>query len=206
MGPGTSPAADSSRRPAGPAELAGVDRARVELALGTLASNIKELRIEGERFFNHAIHTVPEDLRQRIQSQLRQLREANLGPADTFRLGSLEAQFNSCLELFNRRLRDREASGKMRLPPPEPARRPSYDPAAGVAIDERPDPGAVEALYAGLYGAGRGTAADLEQFRAYLAAQHDAIRRKTGCAQVQFRVAKEEGKLKLKAKPLASSF
>jgi hypothetical protein len=206
VGPGTSPAADSSRRPAAAAELAGAERARLELALGTLASNIRELRIEGERFFNHAIHTAPEDLRQRIHSQLRQLREANLGPADTFRLGSLEAQFNSCLEHFNRRLRDREASGSLRLPPPEPARRPRYDPAAGVAIDERPDPAAVEALYAGLYGEGRAAAADLEQFRAYLATQLDTIRRKTGCAQVQFRVAKEEGKLKLKAKPLASSF
>ncbi len=196
MGPGTSPAADSS--------LAGTERARLELALGTLASNIQELRVESERFFSHATHAAPDELRQRIQRQMRELRDANLGPADAFRLGSLEAKFNSHLELFNRRLRDRDASGSMRLPAPEPVLRPRYDPHAGVAIDERPDPAAVEALYAGLYGAGRAAAADLDQFRAYLAGQLEAIRRKTGCAQVQFRVAREEGKLKLKAKPLVA--
>ena len=46
---------------------------------------------------------------------------------------------------------------------------------------------------------------DLGSFRAYLGKQVDAIRQKTGCSDVQFRLALEDGKLKLKARPLAAS-
>ena len=43
---------------------------------------------------------------------------------------------------------------------------------------------------------------DLGRFRAYLDRQAEVIRKKTGCAEIQFRIAVEEGKMKLKAKPL----
>ena len=40
-------------------------------------------------------------------------------------------------------------------------------------------------------------------FRGYLAQQIESIRLKTGCDAVQFRIATEDGKLKLKAKPVS---
>ena len=61
----------------------------------------------------------------------------------------------------------------------------------------------IEALFDGLYRqAKRPPTADLETFHAYIAQQLAAIRQKTGCTEVQFRIATEDGKLKLKAKPL----
>ena len=49
---------------------------------------------------------------------------------------------------------------------------------------------------------GDGPKFDLDSFEKYLARQIAALREKTGCDQVQFRLAEEEGKLKLKARPV----
>ena len=62
---------------------------------------------------------------------------------------------------------------------------------------------AVEALYQGLASRpGDGPKFDLDSFEKYLARQVAALREKTGCDQVQFRLAEEDGKLKLKARPV----
>ena len=202
-------APDSSRRPGLPTAGAGslpADRQRVEIALERLSSDLKTLRVDYERFFSGALPTPPEDLRQRINQELRELRGANLpGVAENFRLGSLEAQFNSYHEVYGRRLRDAEEgrSIRKREPAPPAAR---YDPRAGIALGPGLETGAreaVEALFRGLYQqSGRPPAADLETFHAYLVQQLATIRQRTGCTEVQFRVATEDGKLKLKAKPL----
>ena len=44
----------------------------------------------------------------------------------------------------------------------------------------------------------------IDSFQTYLRRQTEAIRQKTGCDEVQFRVAEEDGKLKLKARPVPS--
>jgi len=67
----------------------------------------------------------------------------------------------------------------------------------------------VAALYHGLAGGDAGDKRegprfDLASFGSYLERQAAAIRVKTGCEEVQFRLAAEDGKLKLKARPLAS--
>jgi hypothetical protein len=163
--------------------------------------------VDFERFFSGALPFPPEDLRGRVQVQIRNLRNANLStPVDTFRLGDFEARFNSYNELFNRRLRDLEEGrhpGMRHAPPPPAPRR--YDPAQGIVFGERIDPEAAEALYQGLAAVpGDAPRFDLDSFQTYLARQVSAIREKTGCAQVQFRLAAEEGKMKLKARPVAA--
>jgi len=176
-------------------------------ALDQLNRDLQQLRIDFERFFNGSLHTPPDELRGRVQNQLRTLRGVNMtSSVDSFRLGDLEARFNSYNELFNRRLRDieegRQPAGRP-VPPPPPPRR--YDPAQGVVFDERVDPAAVEALYQGLVSApGDNPRFDLDSFQTYLARQVTAIREKTGCTQVQFRLATEDGKVKLKARPVAA--
>ena len=40
-----------------------------------------------------------------------------------------------------------------------------------------------------------------DSFQSYLKKQASQIRKKTGCEQVRFRIASEDGQLKLKAKP-----
>lgn len=175
--------------------------------LDHLGRDIQQLRVDFERFFNGALPFPPEELRGRVQAQIRNLRSmSNLATAvDSFRLGDLEARFNSYNELFNRRVRDRE-EGRAPLahaaPSPAP---PRFDPAQGVVLGERVDPEAAEALYHGLAASpGDSPRFDLDSFQTYLARQVAAIREKTGCDQVQFRLANEDGKVKLKARPVTA--
>lgn len=169
-----------------------------------IAREIRQLQIDFERFFNGGLPVPPEELRSRIQAQIRHLRTLKITTTlDNFRLGDLEARFNSTNELVNRRLREREEGrrpGVVHAPPPERQR---YDPREGITLGGSFDAEAVEALYQGLAARpGDGPRFDLDSFEKYLARQVAALREKTGCDQVQFRLAEEEGKLKLKARPV----
>lgn len=170
--------------------------------LNRLATAIQDLRIDFERFFSGAVTVPPEELRTDIQRQIRRLRNSSLqGAAEHFRLSSLEARFNSFNELYNRRLRDcEEGRARRSASTGEPAR---HDVRHGVVLDESVEGGAVQALYAGLQRRpGQGPQIDLDTFRSYLRRQVAALRQKTGCREVQFRLSEEDGKIKLKAKPL----
>jgi hypothetical protein len=200
----------NARRPGGaPAPEAAGQGARrstaaIVQALDQLEHDIRLLRIEFEKFFAGALPVPPEEMRTRVQGSIRNLRNLSFSSfAENFRLADLEARFNSYSELFNRRLRDQEegrhrAARQAALAAPR-----AYDAARGVVFGDAFEPAAVAALYEGLAkGPGDGPRFDLESFRSYLSKQVSAIRAKTGCAEVQFRISEEDGKLKLKARPL----
>jgi hypothetical protein len=189
---------------ASPKSAAPAPQARVQEALDQLARDIQQMRIEFERYFSGGLPIPPEETRNRVQAQLRNLRGVTMnGAADGFRLGSLEAQFNTYNELYNRRLRDRE-EGRKAVSRVVVAEKPRYDPLGGITLGSRIESEAAEALYRGLASGGGEVKFDLDSFQTYLARQVEAIRQKTGCEQVQFRLAEEEGKLKLKAKPVTA--
>lgn len=199
------------KRPGTPADASPPAAAQRQLpglaeVFDRLDRDIKQLRVDFERFFSGTLPFPPEELRVRVQAQIRGLRGINLKTfADNFRLGDLEARFNSYNELFNRRLRALEEGRRpisRAVPVPVPSR---FDPEKGIVFGDRIDPEAVEALYQGLAAApgDGGPRFDLDSFQTYLTRQVAAIREKTGCAQVQFRLAAEDGKLKLKARPVA---
>ncbi|MES1243704.1 MAG: MXAN_5187 C-terminal domain-containing protein [Acidobacteriota bacterium] len=175
-------------------------------ALDQLARDIRQLQIDFERFFNGGLPLPPEELRTRVQTQLRNLRNLNMPSAvESFRLNDLEARYNSYNELFNRRLRDVEEGRRGPHKVFAFVERSRFDPRGGIVFGSDIDPEAAEALYHGLSaGAGDGPRFDLDSFQTYLRRQTEAIRQKTGCSEVQFRVTEEEGKLKLKARPVPS--
>lgn len=171
-----------------------------------LERDLVQMRIHFERFFNGAPGVDFPDVereRTRIGHELRKLRNAKLsGVEETFRLAGLEARFASYSELFGRRVR-RIEEGSAPVAAREEDRAP--DPHEGLVVGERVDDRALEALYRGLQtGAGAGPRFDLESFRTYLDRQLTTIRSKTGCERVVFRIAEEDGKLKLKARPLGA--
>ncbi len=187
----------------GSAQAAQQAKKRYEREIDALAGSIHEFRIDVQRFFAGDLKLPPDDLREKIQAALRRLQSSKLAAsADSFRLSSLEAQFNSHSELFGRRLRERERGGVRRVHRPEH----QHDPEKGIVFGARPAEGAVEALYKGLYlrGEKRNTTMDLERFRAHLSKQAETLRAKTGAEQIQFRIAEEDGKMKIKAKPIRS--
>jgi hypothetical protein len=170
-----------------------------------LNRDIVQMRILADRFFNGAPGvTFPDVERERIRiaAELRKLRNAKIsGVEEHFRLSSLEGKFNSYSERFQRRVRRMEEGGPSVAPKTERVER--TDARDGVVLDDKLDKKAVEALYETLHDASGGNPRfDLDSFRTYLDRQLSAIRTKTGCERVVFRVAEEDGKMKLKARPV----
>lgn len=171
-----------------------------EEALDRIDRGISSMKIEFERFFAGGLRTPPEELRQKLQQEFRSLRNASINSAaENFRLGTLEARYNSINELLNRRLREREEGRPVVVHEVKPR----YDAESGITLGAAPALEAVEALFSGMYRSSGNTSVDLESFRTYLTQQITGIRAKTGCDAVQFRVTVEDGKPRLKAKPIA---
>lgn len=168
-----------------------------------VSEEIDAFRVEFEKFFAGARQTPPEELRERIRGLLRRLRaDPTTQLADNFRISQLEARFNSFSEMFNRRVRERE-EGRMSS---RPAMRPPAEPdaARGVVVDGPVPDAAARALYEGLTRDPRSAERlDYQSFCRYLERQAEAIRARTGCSGVRFRLASEGGRIKLKAKPIA---
>lgn len=170
---------------------------RFEAEAKRLQSMIQRFRVDAQRFLNGDLPLPPEEQREKIQAELRRLRNQNMkGAAANFRLGSLEAQFNSHNDLLGRRIRQKEKGEQRRHE--EAKAKGRLDPSQGVVIGKQLQPDAVKALYGGL----QSSAMDFDRFRSYLDKQAQLIRAKTGCEEIQFRVAVENGKMRLKAKPI----
>jgi hypothetical protein len=167
--------------------------------LDRLEQDLNTLRIDFERFFSGDLDIPPEQSRESIRGQIASLAAANKTAVDTFRLAALEARFHSWSELFNRRLRNRELQHGTTRRPLRPA---AADPTQGIVLGERIDVDRVAPLYRRLYQDQTKGAMDIDAFATYLERQQQMIRERTGCHQVSFRIVEENGKKKLKAKPV----
>jgi hypothetical protein len=158
--------------------------------------------VEADKFLVGAVE--PKDFekhRLKVVRALRELQQRSLKTAaEQFRLSSLEARFNSMSEMYGRRIRDREEGRGVRPPAPAAAA-PAHDPERGIRLGRDLEPASVEALLAGLVRGG-GAAPDLGSFRTYLGRQLEALEAKTGATAATFRLAVEDGKLKLKVRPV----
>lgn len=171
--------------------------------IDSLEARVRSFRIECERFFNGALPIPPEGLRDQVRARLRQLQERpGLNHADRFRINQIEARFNSYVELFNRRLREQEEGRSRAAIQAAQETGSRFDLEQGVEVGPNVEGEVVEALYNGLSKSAGSPRFDLESFRSYLEEQNAAIRAKTGCTRVRFRLATEGGRTKLKVKPL----
>ena len=168
--------------------------------LDRLEQDIHTLRIDFERFFNGDLEVPPEQFRESIRGQIATLQASTKTAIDSFRLGALEARFHSYSELFNRRMRGREVHHGPRAA--RATARPAVDPSSGIVLDAQFDSNGAAPLFRHLYRGDQAAAMDLQAFTDYLSKQHELIRARTGCAKVSFRIVEENGRKKLKAKPV----
>ncbi|REJ82650.1 MAG: hypothetical protein DWQ36_12690 [Acidobacteria bacterium] len=171
--------------------------------LDALEENIKRLKLEYDRYFVGANDLPPVHFQEALLKTTRDLRGRVRGSIDRFRLSSLEARLNSFVEMFNRRVRaveeGRERRGGLRMDY-EP---PKHDPMTGIRISGDVGEAEAAALYRPLFESSPGARkVDLVSFQAYLQKQSEQLRSKTGCRAVSFRLTREAGQLKLKAKPV----
>jgi len=168
--------------------------------LDVIEQNLKTLRIEYEKYFNGANDLPPGALQAQLERMIRLTRTRLRTSIDRFRFSSLEAQFNSYNEMFNRRVRALE-EGRTLRPRTAPAPSGAPDISEGVRVSGSIGEADADALYKALYGGGSAKVGP-EAFREYLNRQTAKIQERTGCSEVQFRLTEEDGKPKLKAKPL----
>ncbi len=194
-------------RPPTPAQAARAAEDELEGRFNRLDRRIQQLKVEYNRFFAGDLPQPPQALREEIEAEMRRLRAVNMRRSvDSFRFGALEAQLNSYSEMYSRRLRAVEEGKVAPRRPSGPMPLPRHDADAGIVVTQHLESDAVEALFAGLVTRnGKTPTMDLDTFRNYLQRQVAQIRDKTGCEAVQFRVASEEGKVKLKAKPVGAA-
>jgi hypothetical protein len=201
-GPATRPG-DGTRTTGGGRATTQAPKVDYGPLLDRLANDIEQMNLEYEKYFNGGLPVPPAPMRSRVEAQLKQLRNVQgMNAVERFRMSSLEARFTSFSELYNRRLREKEEGRRPRAATPtRPV--PRHDATQGITFGRELDPDALEALFAGLH---RNNPTpprfDLDSFGNYLRGQLAAIQQRTGCTEVQFRVATEDGKLKLKARPL----
>ena len=177
---------------------------KIQASIDRLDRDIQQLKIDFERFFTGNLPTPPEEFRTAVRRQIQSLRATPMQAlVDRFRLNTLEARFNTLNELFNRRLREREEGATA---PPGRVAAPTtrrYDPYQGIVVGEAPPPEAIQALYRELYNDDTPSAgSSFQRFHSYLLGQMAAIRERSGCDEVKFRIATEDGRLKLKARPV----
>ena len=167
--------------------------------LDRLEQDLNTLRVDFERFFNGDLDVPPEQFRESIRGQIASLAQSTKSPVDAFRFGALEARFHSWSELFNRRLRNVELQHKTVR---KTRRLNVADPSEGIVLGKHIYAAGVAPLHRHLYRDQPAGAMDLDSFATYLARQHQLIRDRTGCEKVSFRIVEEDGKKKLKAKPV----
>ena len=167
--------------------------------LDAIQVSLKSLRVEYEKYLNGANDLPPFELQGGVREEIRRVRSSLRSAADRFRFSTLESQFNTYSEMFNRRVRAREEGRELKHFSRVDDRK--LDPKKGIRVNGSVGTTAASVLYQGLYTAAN-TKVDLESFRRYLDRQAALIRERTGCVEVQFRLAEENGAAKLKAKPV----
>lgn len=163
-----------------------------------LEADIRQYRIEYQRFLNGEATIPPEELRAELRKRINEIvAKPQLSGVDRFRLTGLESRFNSLNELFRRRQRSQ----------PGPQRSPETSqevPAASADLGAGSDARQVRALYEAIY-AERSSEVGLDDFHAYLSRRAEELRKRTGCERVRFTIRHEGGTPKLKARGLRGS-
>jgi hypothetical protein len=187
--------------------------ANIDEDLQVLDAKVKQLRLDYEQYFLGSRPRVPNVLRGEVQKMMSYY--ANVPIQNTalrFRFNNLRARYFSFRRHWDETVRKIEEGTyernvfKANLHERERAERRAKRAPAAAAAAEVPAAAAPEGLF-GEYVAARkrcGLSGGVtpEQFERQVRAQESAIREKTGCQSVRFRVVVEDGKAKLKATPI----
>jgi hypothetical protein len=179
---------------------------QVERELDELERQISQLKRDFEIYFAGASKQPPLDSWKKLEKSVRRYGQ-NTGYtyAQRFRFSTLSARFNTYQDLWNKQLRMKEegkqapgASAANQGTPPKPKSAP---------IEQKKIQPPFERVFKQYVAAkeknGESSAnLNLDKFAQLLKSQKDNLIKKYHCKDVEFYVAVEDGKTKLKAKPL----
>jgi hypothetical protein len=180
-------------------------KAIIEKNLKILEDRIRTLKIEWDLFFTGNRRIPPTKELGELDKLVKTMKNTAI-PDNVlrFKFQSVYSNFIAMSELWTKRLRQQE-EGKLRVRPVRQTLM-AAAPAQGIVIT---DPSAQQGRIKSLFNdfltlSNPETVKDLnfQMFAVKISQQVEAIMRKTGCGEVRLSVRVEEGKVKLKAKPL----
>jgi hypothetical protein len=180
-----------------------------ERDLQQLAVDLRRLEGEYNMFFAGRKARPPHETRSRVEGLLKRLERAPLeSVAQRFRLQTLQARYATFAELWERNMRGRE-EGRASATPQRSRERVAPDSSAGTTTlvhevrvtDPAREMDRIEALYESLMDARRAAGdrvVPFHRFARFVQEQMAELRR-AGTSEVTFRVAVQEGKVRLLA-------
>jgi hypothetical protein len=181
--------------------------------LDNLDEWIRRLRVEYEIFFNGHRKKPPEDLKTRVEKQVKKLAEVNMNFTERFRYNTLVGRFYVYRDHWRRLMQEREqgldiksaartATGTL------DAQAEQVEDGDGIEIvitDPEAEESKVKQLYewlSSVRGKHAGTAPEVpyQQFAKYISTQTQGIKEKLGCTSVVFRVCLQEDAIKFTAR------
>ncbi len=167
---------------------------------------IRTLRIEWDLFFCGQRKVPPTKELDDLDTMAKNLHNTNIGDnAARFKFASVYSNYIAMSELWKKRLRLQE-EGKIRTRPARPSVPAAPPPHGGVVISNPGGQGMkIKTLFQNflaLSNPDEVKSLNFQSFSVKISQQVEAIMRKTGCQEVQLSVRVEDGKVKLKAKPL----
>jgi hypothetical protein len=181
-----------------------------ESDLQLLDVKIKQARNEYEQYFLGTRPREPQMVRGEVQKMITYYTNVSIpNTAQRFRFNSLQARYFSLRRHWDNTLRKMEDGTYQRHVFKANIRKPTAAEETAKAPQPRaeaPKPGAPD-LFADYVAARESCGQKVEQLdrariEAQIAKQREALRARTGCTDVRFRVVVEDGRAKLKASPV----
>jgi len=186
----------------------------IQRDLTVLEAELRRLEAEYNMFFAGRLPRPPWETRNRVAALVRRWDRGHIqGSANKFRFSSLQARFQSFVDLWDRALRAREEgrSGPLAVRAAETSaaqkEKAHGKPDKGVVhqtsfTDPMREMDKLHSLYERVMDARRSGGGDVVPFHKFAALVQDQVKklRETGNREVSFKVTKKDGKVSLSAK------
>jgi hypothetical protein len=176
----------------------------VQRDLATLASELKRLEAEYNGFFAGRLPRPPWETRGRVEALIKRWDRGLIETSvDRFRFQTLQARFQTFIDLWDRGQRAREEGrpGPFAAPPPKPGKKPEEAAVRVVHVTAFHDPmremDKLHGLYDSLMDARRQIGDEVVPFHRFAALVKDQVTklREAGSPEVAFRVTLKDGKV-----------
>lgn len=200
----------------------GEEKITLDARLARLEEDVRRLKIEYDTFFNGGSKRAPFETRNRVETAVKRLSdERSFTFAQRYQYNSIVARYTAFKELWRRTIQEREEGrdaatlARAALAKQEEANSAAEERETGKietnrsvvfsCADVAQETVTVQKIYDALVAAKRrcGETTDglsFAQFERMLAAQTENFKQKTGCREVSFEIAVENGRAVFKAK------
>jgi len=189
----------------------------VDEELSLLDDNLRRLKIEYDVFFGGGSKKAPAELEWRVQTTIKKFQDGRMSGAQRFKYNTLVNKYAIFNSLWQKKLRIKEEGYRrpqdailaiqgVRDNPAEQKGHGHPSVLAVTCTNPEDDRDRLRHFYEQLQhemqqAGGGGSAQTFESFYGFIRKKTDQLRQQYGCESVEYSLQKEDGKVRLKAKP-----